>query len=1031
MSTEVKEIGCIRFGIFSEQEIIDFAVCKIDNNKLTGPGSVYDERMSGNLENGQNCVTCLQNAKICSGHFGYIKLNENIIHPLFYKYVRYYLRCICTKCYRLLITKEQIYLYGLNKYKGETRFLKILDKLDKVDICCHCSQPQPKYTYSSTDNTISMVFKQQKPLCRCECIQECELNEEEECVLEKCSHECQEECVCDCSCDLETRKKDYDKKKDAKVCIALSVDDIKKVFDEITDTDIELLGFNPHMIRPINLIMSVFPVIPPCARPFVMADGNVCDDDLTNQLLEIIKSNNQLKKGMLIDETKKQKALQSLKFRISTFFNNSASKAKHPTNGRPIKGIKERITGKSGQVRNNLMGKRCLLPETPIMMFSTGKPKRSDQIVAGDIIVGDDGFPRTVIGVITGESPLYKVKQLYGDDYGINCEHILTLKYCGHAIIHWRENIGKNGGWFMKWYDRISKTVKSIKIGVMPSYTKEDAEKEMNEFIISEGLGDTKYKWCPKRKKYGTFRLNYKNKSKEIAIKVGKTKEEALQEIEILKNTLNTDPITDIHVKDYLNLSKTEQRLMLGIKLRLPIQWPKQEVKLDPRILGMWLGDGNTGDSRFTSIDMPIINYCKKWTEDNGGIFSHIHPHDKILHHGISYCNFPSKLREYNLLNNKHIPEEYIINDENTRLLVLAGLIDTDGSVEQDGTTIRITQCYKHTKIIEGAKRIAQSLGFRATVHEKKTSWESNGEKHKGVAIELTISGKGLEKIPTLLPHKKCKSSTKDMLSYKIEIEENGVGKFCGIEVDQNNRFILGDYTITHNCEFSGRTVIGPDPTLKLGQIAIPYEIAANLTFPDMVTVFNIEKLQKLTNEGKVNFVTRDKKDESGSAKINMKYATKHRGTTLLYGDIVVKGDTEIKVENGNVELKKGDRLKRNGKFMNQLKPGDKIIRKKIEIAVSDIDIEMMEGDRIKGEDGKIIDELQYSGDKKFMLKIGDKVDRQLKNGDILLLNRQPTLHKGSMLAKEVILRPHKSIRMNLATTKTFNADFDGDEMDL
>ena len=52
------------------------------------------------------------------------------------------------------------------------------------------------------------------------------------------------------------------------------------------------------------------------------------------------------------------------------------------------------------------------------------------------------------------------------------------------------------------------------------------------------------------------------------------------------------------------------------------------------------------------------------------------------------------------LVSNKHIPEDYIINDVNTRLLVLAGLIDTDGSVENEGTTIAITQCYEHKQII-------------------------------------------------------------------------------------------------------------------------------------------------------------------------------------------------------------------------------------------------------------------------------------------------------------------------------------------
>ena len=52
-------------------------------------------------------------------------------------------------------------------------------------------------------------------------------------------------------------------------------------------------------------------------------------------------------------------------------------------------------------------------------------------------------------------------------------------------------------------------------------------------------------------------------------------------------------------------------------------------------------------------------------------------------------------------------------------------------------------------------------------------------------------------------------------------------------------------------------------------------------------------------------------------------------------------------------------------------------------------------------------------------------MERQLKDDDIVLLNRQPTLHKGSMLAQRIKIIPGKTIRMNLAITKTFNADFD------
>ena len=68
-------------------------------------------------------------------------------------------------------------------------------------------------------------------------------------------------------------------KKERKISIALSVDEIKKMFDAIPDSDVILCGFDPSRIHPRNLILTVFPVLPPCARPYVLADGVMCDDE--------------------------------------------------------------------------------------------------------------------------------------------------------------------------------------------------------------------------------------------------------------------------------------------------------------------------------------------------------------------------------------------------------------------------------------------------------------------------------------------------------------------------------------------------------------------------------------------------------------------------------------------------------------------------------------------------------------------------------------------------------------------------------
>jgi DNA-directed RNA polymerase beta' subunit len=165
--------------------------------------------------------------------------------------------------------------------------------------------------------------------------------------------------------------------------------------------------------------------------------------------------------------------------------------------------------------------------------------------------------------------------------------------------------------------------------------------------------------------------------------------------------------------------------------------------------------------------------------------------------------------------------------------------------------------------------------------------------------------------------------------------------------------------------DYSGRTVIGADPTLKLGEIAVPKKMCEILTFPDIVTQYNINHLQKIVNEGKANFVLK-KNLELGAeqevknmnqiaptkTRINLKYAMKMKGTPLLYGDIILRNDQEIEVKNENIKLLKDDKIKR----------GD-----------------------------VILEDIRYPKLKPFKIDIGDTVERHLTNGDIVLLNRQPT----------------------------------------
>ena len=63
------------------------------------------------------------------------------------------------------------------------------------------------------------------------------------------------------------------------------------------------------------------------------------------------------------------------------------------------------------------------------------------------------------------------------------------------------------------------------------------------------------------------------------------------------------------------------------------------------------------------------------------------------------------------------------------------------------------------------------------------------------------------------------------------------------------------------------------------------------------------------------------------------------------------------------------------------------------------------------------------------ILEYGDIVHRHLRDGDYVLFNRQPTLHRMSMMAHKVKVLPYNTFRLNVFVTAPYNADFDGDKL--
>uniref|UniRef100_UPI0037E98FD2 DNA-directed RNA polymerase III subunit RPC1 n=1 Tax=Semicossyphus pulcher TaxID=241346 RepID=UPI0037E98FD2 len=146
--------------------------------------------------------------------------------------------------------------------------------------------------------------------------------------------------------------------------------------------------------------------------------------------------------------------------------------------------------------------------------------------------------------------------------------------------------------------------------------------------------------------------------------------------------------------------------------------------------------------------------------------------------------------------------------------------------------------------------------------------------------------------------------------------------------------------------DFSGRTVISPDPNLRIDEVAVPVHVAKILTYPEKVNKANLELMRKLVRNG----------------------PEVHPGANFI--------------QNRHTQMKRF------------LKYGNR---------------------------EKMAQELRF----------GDVVERHLIDGDIVLFNRQPSLHKLSIMAHIARVKPHRTFRFNECVCTPYNADFDGDEMNL
>uniref|UniRef100_A0A6C0KTR6 DOD-type homing endonuclease domain-containing protein n=1 Tax=viral metagenome TaxID=1070528 RepID=A0A6C0KTR6_9ZZZZ len=393
---------------------------------------------------------------------------------------------------------------------------------------------------------------------------------------------------------------------------------------------------------------------------------------------------------------------------------------------------------------------KCHAINTPIIMYD-GSIKMVQDIQIGDLLMGDDSTPRTVTSLARGKDKMYNIIPVKGDKYTVNEEHILCLKASGFPKLchnHYNSHFNFNVQW----------------------------------------LENNKFK---------TRNFSY-NKNDEDSRK--KTEECATLFFEEIKKNENTcDNVFEISVKDYLKLSKKYKAFLKGYKA--PVDFEEKSLPIDPYMIGYWLGYGSKRDAVITSQDSSVLKYFNINLKEYGLTLNFRSNYDYGISGNGKLGNnkFLNTLKELNMVNNKHIPMIYKCNSRENRLKLLAGLIDSDGHLGNDACGFEFTQ--KNEVLMDDVIFLARSLGFSCYKSIKKTTWTYKGVKKYGFAYRTNINGEGVEEIPTIIPRKRANSrkQIKNVLVTGINVEYVNYDDYYGFTLDGNCRYLMGDFTVTHN----------------------------------------------------------------------------------------------------------------------------------------------------------------------------------------------------------------------------------------
>ncbi len=414
---------------------------------------------------------------------------------------------------------------------------------------------------------------------------------------------------------------------------------------------------------------------------------------------------------------------------------------------------------------------KCICKGTLVMKYG-GELTLIEKICKNDCLMGDDSTPRRVLDVHHGFEEMYDVIATNGEKYTVNKYHVLSLKCSISPHYVWNE---KEHRYKVIWMENHNRKTKSL--------TVRPQNKSKRQLKTS----------------YGT---------KEEAEQV------ALEFLSTLPNTLGG--IIDISIEDYLDRPQWWKNKYKGYKVG--VEFEPIKVDIDPYLLGAWLGDGSSGAAVITNVDKEVISYLdtycketglclrqKRYIEGRKNHYSYQLTSGKCDENGkwtndcIHDNHFKQFLKNNNLLGHKHIPQNYKCNSREVRLKLLAGLIDTDGHYDKNGKGYEIIQ--KSHKLSNDIVYLGRSLGYWTTMNKCTKGCNTKNRYVSGTYYRMYISGNNLDEIPVLIPRKKAekRKHSSDPLVYGIKVVPAGRGEYYGVHLDGNHRYLLGNFTVTHN----------------------------------------------------------------------------------------------------------------------------------------------------------------------------------------------------------------------------------------